>query len=413
MRDESLMQSLSRPLSRRTMLQASAVAGASAFLAAGGGGTSPSASTGPSGSSAPAGSASPAASGGTGQAVEGPLNWANWPGYMDWTEEGVSAPTLDDFTSRTGVDVNYQETIDSNEDFLATIQPQLDAGIDTGWDLIVITDYMAARLIDSKWVEAIDPARVPTAVANISERLKGLPWDPDQTYHYPYQTFADGVGYNRVSTGMDLTSIEQMFQPQFATKVQLIDAYQDTFAMIGLMLKQQGKISNEPANFTTEDGDKIYAYLKPYVDDGFIRKFAGNDYLQDFGSGDTWVSIVWSGDLANSGGPDDRFAYPTEGLVASTDNMMIPKGAAHKDAALAMIDYLYNVDIAARLALGIKYISPVNGAEEAIKALDPEAANNPLIFPPTDVLARTYAYPAYDTEKNDYFQGLIDQLMGA
>jgi spermidine/putrescine transport system substrate-binding protein len=204
-----------------------------------------------------------------------------------------------------------------------------------------------------------------------------------------------------------------MFLPQFATKVQLIDAYQDTFAMVGLMLKRQGEITNEPANFTNEDGDKIYAYLKPFVDDGFIRKFAGNDYLQDFGSGDTWVSIVWSGDLANSGGPDDRFAYPTEGLVASTDNMMIPKGAVHKDAALAMIDYLYNVDIAARLALGIKYISPVNGSEEAIKAIDPKAADNPLIFPPADVLARTYAYPAYDTEKNDYFQGLIDKLMGA
>ena len=406
MGDESLMQSLSRPLSRRTMLQASAVAGAGAFLAACGGGATP------SGSGA-AGSPAPAGSPGTGEGLTGPLNWANWPGYMDWAADGTTAPTLTDFTTRTGLDVNYKEDIDSNEDFMATITPQLEAGLDTGWDLITITDYMAARLINREWVEAIDPAKVPTAVANLVERLKGSEWDPDQTYHSPFQTFADGVGYTRVSAGQDLTSVAEMFLPQFATKVQMIDAYQDTFAMIGLLHKQQGDITNEPADFTTEDADKIYAYLKPFVDDGFIRKFAGNDYLQDFGSGDTWVSIVWSGDLANSGGPDDRFSYPIEGLVASTDNMMIPKGAVHKDAALAMIDFLYEVDIAARLALGIKYISPVNGAAEAIKALDPEAANNPLIFPPADVLSRTYAYPAYDDEKDAYFQDLLDKLMGA
>ena len=405
MRDRSLSQVLRGPMSRRTMLQASAVVGAGAFLAACGGGSTSSGGSGTS--AAPGTSATP------GEGMSGTLNFANWPGYMDWVEEGVTAPTLTDFTARTGVDVNYQEDIDGNEDFMATITPQLEAGLDTGWDIITITDYMAARLINRKWVEEIDPAKVPTAVANLAERLKGLSWDPDQTYHYPYQTFADGVGYNVVSAGMDLTAISDMFLPQFATKVQLIDAYQDTFSMVGLMLRRQGEITNEPADFTNEDGDKIYAYLKPFVDDGFIRKFAGNDYLQDFGSGDTWVSIVWSGDLANSGGPDDRFAYPTEGLVASTDNMMIPKGAVHKDAALAMIDYLYEVDIAARLALAIKYISPVHGAEEAIKALDPEAANNPLIFPPADVLARTYAYPAYDETKDAYFQGLIDQLMGA
>jgi len=414
MHDE-LIQAMSRPLSRRTMLQASAVAGASAFLAACGGGAAPSgsgAAGSPAAGSPAAGSPAPAGSGATGD-LSGPLNWANWPGYMDWGADQTTAPTLTDFTTRTGVDVNYKEDIDSNEDFMATITPQLESGLDTGWDLITLTDYMAARLINRQWVEAIDPAKVPTAVANLVERLRGSDWDPDQTYHYPYQTFADGVGYNRVSTGQDLTSVADMFLPQFATKVQMIDAYQDTFSMIGLMLKQQGAITNLPADLTNEDADKIYAYLKPFVDDGFIRKFAGNDYLQDFGSGDTWVSIVWSGDLANSGGPDDHFDYPTEGLVASTDNMMIPKGAVHKDAAMAMIDFLYEVDIAARLALGIKYISPVNGAAEAIKALDPEAANNPLIFPPADVLERTYAYPAYDDAKDVYFQDLLDKLMGA
>jgi spermidine/putrescine transport system substrate-binding protein len=397
-RHEGIDRLLDTPVSRRVVLQGTAVAGAAAFLAACGGT-----------SESPTGGGG---DGGTGD-MSGPLNWANWPGYMDWDEAATAAPTLTDYTAKTGVTVNYSEEIESNEDFVATINPQLEAGADTGWDLITLTDYMAARLIDRGWLEEIDPAMVPTAVENIKDDYTGRAWDPEQTYHYPYQTFADGVGYNRVSTGMDLTSSAEMFLPQFAGKVTMIDAYQDTFSQIGLMLRDQGQISNVPAEFSNEDGDKIFAFLKPYTDDGFIRAYQGNEYLQEFGSGDTWVSIVWSGDLANSGKPDDRFAYPTEGLVASTDNLLIPKGAAHKDAALAMIDHLFDVAIAARLSAGIKYISPVFGADEAIKEIDPALATNPLLFPPPDVVARTYEYPAYDEEKDTYFQDLIDQLMGA
>ena len=220
------------------------------------------------------------------------------------------------------------------------------------------------------------------------------------------------MGYNRVSSGQDLFSTADLFLPQFAGKLQMLTGYQDTFSMIGLLLRDKGEIENLPADFTNEDGDKIYAFLKPYVDDGFIRKFAGNDYIQDFNSGDTWVALVYSGDLASSAGPDDHFAYPTEGLVAATDHMLIPKGAQHKAAAEAMIDFVYDIANAARLAAWIYYISPVEGAAEAIKDLDPELATNPLLFPPADVIARTYPYPAYDDEKNLYFQNLSDLLEG-
>ncbi|HVQ23301.1 MAG TPA: hypothetical protein VMT36_08495, partial [Candidatus Saccharimonadia bacterium] len=208
MQDDTQTRLLDRRISRRTMLQVSAVAGASAFLVACGGGSSASEGASPSGGgvASPSGGTSPSEGATPGAAIGGTLNWANWPGYMDWNTDQTSAPTLTDFQARTGVEVNYVEDIDSNEDFLATIAPQLEAGLDTGWDLMVMTDYMAARLINRKWLEPIDPAKVPTAVANLVKRLQGAYWDPDQTYHYPYQTFADGVGYTRVSTGQDLTS---------------------------------------------------------------------------------------------------------------------------------------------------------------------------------------------------------------
>ena len=48
--------------------------------------------------------------------------------------------------------------------------------------------------------------------------------------------------------------------------------------------------------------------------------------------------------------------------------MLIPKGAQHKRAAEAMIDFVYDVANAARLAAWIYYISPVKGVAEEIAA---------------------------------------------
>ena len=183
------------PITRRAVLAGGALAGVSAFIAA----------CTPGGSAtAPAGSgASAAPSGGAGEpVVTGPLNFANWDAYIDLTEVGdgeydLPSPTLDDFVQEYGVEVNYGNAeIEDNESFMATIQPQLQAGVETGWDLIVLTDWMAAKVIAAGWAEAIDPAHVPTALANVRDELKGLPWDPDMTYHFPWQSGATGIGYN-------------------------------------------------------------------------------------------------------------------------------------------------------------------------------------------------------------------------
>ncbi|HSG85977.1 MAG TPA: extracellular solute-binding protein [Candidatus Limnocylindrales bacterium] len=389
-------------LTRRRFLQGSALAGFGTFLAACGGGATPS-------PAASAGASTPP----DGGAIEGPLNWANWPAYIDLNDDESASPTLVAFEEEYGIEVNYVEDIQTNEDFFASIQPALQAGLDTGWDLIVLTDYMAARLVNLGWVEEINQANTPTAASNVREALRGLAWDPDFSYHYPYQSGATGVGYNVVSTGRDLTKIEDVFDPAFKGKVTMLAGYQDTFSLTGLLLIERGEISNPVPEMVNEDADKIFAFLKPYVDDGHIRAFTGNEYLQDFASGDTWVAYVWSGDLASSGGENDVFVYPEEGSIIWTDNYLIPKGAAHKAAAEAMIDFTYRVPIAAQMANWIYYISPAEGVQEEIVNLDPEAGDNELLFPPPEVVAKQFAQPDLTPEEDEYWNGLALDLEGA
>ena len=392
-------------LTRRRFLAGTALAGFGAFLAACGGGATPSPSKAPGESAAP--------SDGGEVEITGPLNWANWPAYIDLNDDETASPTLEGFQDEYGIEVNYVEDIQTNEDFFASVQPALSAGLDTGWDLIVLTDYMAARLVNLGWVDEIDQANVPSAVANVREALRGIAWDADFRYHYPYQSGATGVGYNAVSTGRDLTSIADVFDPAFKGKVTMLSGYQDTFSLVGLLLKARGEISNDPPDMVDSDADKIFAFLKPYVDDGHIRAFTGNEYLQDFASGDTWVAFVWSGDLASSGGENDVFVYPDEGSIIWTDNFQVPKGAQHKRAAEAMIDWCYQVPIAAQMANWIYYISPVEGVQEEIVNLDPEAADNPLLFPPDDIVAKQWAQPDLTPEEDEYWNGLALDLEGA
>ena len=398
------------PVTRRTFLQGSTMAGFAAFLAACGGGSSPQ-PTDAVGSVAPTdaiGSPQP-----TAVNVEGPLNFANWPAYIDLTEDETSSPTLVDFEAKYAIEVNYQEEIEANEDFYATIAPQLGSGLDTGWDIIVLTDYMAARVVRAGWIEEIDAAATPTAHANVRDELRGLDWDPDMKFHFPWQSGATGVGYNVVSTGRDLTKVADLFDPAFKGKVTLLTGYPDTFSLVGLMLKAQGTVANEPANMTYEDAQTVHDYLKPFVDDGHIRAFTGNEYLQDFGSGDTWAAMVWSGDLASSGGEDDRFVFPEEGSIIWTDNMLIPKGAQHKAAAEAMIDFVYDVKNAARLAAWIYYISPVKGAGEEIAKTDPDTAANPLLFPPSEIAANMFPQMALADEEDIKWADLAADLESA
>ena len=114
------------------------------------------------GPSASAGPATPPPN----QVATGPLKFANWPAYIDQATEadqetGVlpagSSKTLVDFTAKHGVEVDYEEKIGDNSAFVQTITPALVGGLATGWDLMVLTDWMAAQARSpGSWCEQID-----------------------------------------------------------------------------------------------------------------------------------------------------------------------------------------------------------------------------------------------------------------
>ena len=426
---QRIADALAEPVTRRRVLQGSAIAGVSAFLAACGGGlASPSPSATPTGaasSSAPssAGSPSPTAPPTPSPTLGGTLHWANWPAYIDLTGKAGdtgkyapgSSPTIQGFQKQTGITVDYQEKIEDNNQFFATIQPQLVAGLPTGWDLVVLTDWMAAKLVAKGWLEKIEQDAVPNCVANLRDDLKNISWDATNTYHYTWQSGMTGVGYSAKSLAAAKvttpTSVADLFTiaDGHAKNVSFLTESRDTFGLTML------KLGIDPAKCTLADLQSAHDAIAPLVGKGL--RFAGNEYLQDFASGKTWAAMVWSGDLASSGEADDHYVSPSEGAMLWSDNMLIPKGATNKRAAEAMMNYVYEPQIAGQIANYVYYFSPVKGADAVVKQLN---ASSPLsqdlldlLFPGPAIVAKLVQFKPLSPDEDETLNNLYLDLSGA
>ncbi|MEY3019960.1 MAG: hypothetical protein RLZZ272_944 [Actinomycetota bacterium] len=333
------------------------------------------------------------------------LVFANWPLYIDQDDDGNSE-TLAMFTAETGIEVEYLEEVNSNDEWFARFQAQLAAGDPIGRDLTSLTDYMAARMILLDWVEEIDQSNVPN-LANMLPALKEVSFDPGRTRSVTWQSGFTGIGYNPKLTGRPLTSINDLFDPAFAGKVAFLSEMRDT---TGLVMASMGV---DPESHDFADFEAAVAKLADASASGQIRRFTGNDYSGDLVSGDLVAGVAWSGDIIQLQleNPDLEFVMPSDGGYLWSDNLMIPKGAANKEGAEAMMDFVYRPEIAAQIAAYVNYITPVLGAQEAIAEIDPELAENELIFPSAATLSNTFEYLVLDEDeeraRQDLFQTLI------
>jgi len=409
----------STPITRRRVLAGGALAGVAAFLAAcGTKGTASSPSVAASASAAPPASASAGAPASeAASAAAGPvatpsaeLNWANWTYYMDVDpNDQTKHPSLDGFTAKYGTTVHYQEVIDGNDEFVAKISDALAAGKDTGWDLITLTDWMAAKLIRRGWIDSFEPANVPNLIANLKDVYRNLPWDPDNSHHAPWRSGTTGLGFNSDVLG-DVTSLAALYtvDPKTKGKVEYLTEMRDA---IGLSMLYLGL---DPANPTREDCDKAVALMQKAKADGVIRDVKGQSYTTDLTSGDAVLGMAWSGDMpsATIDNPALRYNLATEGGMLWTDNLMIPMGAAHKGTAELLINYYYDPVVNAQLTLGVDYISPVKGTDELVIKANPDDANNPMLIPPPDWIARLHIFGALSEEDEIYFNAQFAKVIG-
>jgi spermidine/putrescine transport system substrate-binding protein len=331
------------------------------------------------------------------------LVFANWTLYIDFDKKTKKRPTLEQFRRDTGVKVRYLEEVNDNEEWFGKYQAQLKAGDDIGRDIVVLTDWMAARMVRLGYVQKKDTSAIPNE-KNLRDALKSPGWDPKREYSLPWQSGLTGIAYNKKTIGK-VTSIDQLLtDPKLKGKVTCLTEMPDT---MGLMIAAQG---GDPEKVTDEDFDKGIDTLQQAVDSGQIRRFTGNDYTDDLVAGNVWAAMSWSGDIAAGlGNPNIEWTVVDTGSHIWTDNMLIPNGGDVFTASTFM-NYVYNPVKAAQIAAAVYYITPVEGAEKEIAKFDESAVGNELIFPTEETLSKTFIFDAEASDKQEYkekFQAVL------
>jgi spermidine/putrescine transport system substrate-binding protein len=333
--------------------------------------------------------------------VTGELGISTWVGYIDKGEGN----TIDKFEQKyPGTTVNYVEDVNDNADFFGKVQPQLQNGESGGRSVFVVTDWMAKQMYDLGYLQEIDYADLPNVEANLRENLRSPEFDPDRKFSVPWQTGMTGLLVNK-KLAPDVQSVNDLFDPQYKGKVTVLTEMRDT---VPLMLKADGI---DPLEATKEEWLEQIDKLQAAVDSGQLRRFTGNDYVQDLTNGNVVASIGWSGDVAliEPGNPDVEWRMPTEGCVLWSDNMVIPVGAPNTPAALAWMDFVYDPAIQAPISDYVRYVSPVDGIDQ----VDPALAEDPLVNPTEEFTADCTTQPnppgedADVQEVTEAFQGVI------
>ncbi|MFD6027800.1 polyamine ABC transporter substrate-binding protein [Streptomyces griseoluteus] len=339
------------------------------------------------------------------------VDFSNWTEYIDVDDSGKRHPTLAAFQRKTGITVRYTEDINDNNEFFGKIKPQLAAGQQTGRDLIVLTDWLAARLIRLGWVQRLDPANLPHAFANLSPQFRTPDWDPGRAYSYPWQGISTVIAYNKKALdGIEVRSVSDLLDnPRLKGRVGFLSEMRDS---VGMTLLDMGK---DPADFTDDDYDAAIARLQKAVDKGQIRRFTGNDYTADLAKGDFAACVAWAGDVVQlkADSPDVDFVIPDSGYVTSTDNMLIPNKARHKTNAERLIDFFYEPEQAAALAAYINYVTPVDNVKPWLAKIDRDAADNPLIVPDKAMQAKSHAFRSLSQKEETAYEEKFAKLTGA
>ena len=299
----------------------------------------------------------------------GTLTISNWPFYID-------NRTVSEFEEETGLSVEYIEDVDDNATFLGKMQPQLSEGESGGRDIFVVTDWMAKKMYDLGYLQKLDKEALAPAFENLVPALESPTFDPEREYTLPWQSGMTGLVVN-TAEAPDITSINDLFDPQYAGQVVFLTEMRDT---IPLVMTADGI---DPAEATEEDWMAAIEKVEEAADSGQIRRFAGNGYTRDIANGDAVAAIGWSGDAIQlqADNPDIDFVMPDEGCSLWSDNMVIPVGAPNPTAAYEWMNYVYEPQNQAQIANYNYYFTPVQGVKEILESEGSDAADSELVFP--------------------------------
>jgi spermidine/putrescine transport system substrate-binding protein len=294
-----------------------------------------------------------------------PLNLYTWDTYL-------GKHTLADFEKASGSHVNIS-LFANNDELFAKLRNG-----NPGYDVIVPSNDFVERLHQAGALLELDHARIPN-LANIDPRFLNPPFDPGRKVSVPYTWIVTGIGYRKSKVdGVPDSWKWVLDSDKYKGRIGLLAEASELFE-IGA--KYLGLPANTADPATLARIEAMLLKQKPHVT--AFHDDNGQDLLL---AGDVDLVIEYNGDIAQVMREDKDLAFvvPREGGILASDGLCIPKGAPNPDLAHRFINFVLDAHNGAHISETIRYPTPNRAALALMPA---EYRDNPVIFPPADVLA--------------------------
>lgn len=285
--------------------------------------------------------------------------------------EYIGEDTIAKFEEKYNVTVNYSVFASNEEMYTKLLGGE-------SFDILIPSDYMIERLIQEDMLQPLQKENIKN-LEGLTDGVKNLPYDPDNTYSVPYFWGSVGIVYD--CTKVSQQDVESMGynvlrNEKYKNHIYMYDSERDSFM---IALKALGYSMNTAS---TKEINEAYAWLvaqKKEVSPVYVT----DEVIDGMINGEKDMAVVYSGDAAYimSENENMRFFEPNEGTNLWCDAMVIPKNAESPKLAEAFINFCLSEEIAMDNSITVGYSSPVDSVYNALK--DGEFAGNNAYTPRT------------------------------
>ena len=270
------------------------------------------------------------------------LHVYNWGEY---TGENI----ISGFEELTGAKV-IMDNFDSNE------QMYIKVANGDAYDVLVPSDYMIQRMMQEKMLQKLEPETRKECLSELTDAIKGLPYDPKNEYSIPYFWGTVGIVYDKTKVSKEDLENEgwNIFLDQkYKGDIYLYDSERDSFMMA---LKALGYSMNTTSE---EELNEAYNWLVNCVQT-MDPEIVTDEIIDNMAQARKALGLIYSGDATYVMTENDKMGFymPKSGTNLWSDAMVIPKIAKNPKLANEFVRYITSYDAAMDNSSYVGYTSP-------------------------------------------------------
>ena len=311
--------------------------------------------------------------------------------------ENIAEGIIEEFEKEYNVKVNYK-TFDDME----TMYIEVASG-KTDWDAVLVSDYMADRMIQEGLLQKINKENIPN-LEQMSESDLGQVYDVNNDYTVPYMNGTIGIIYNKDLVDEKVDSWDIMFDEKYKNQIFVLDAQRDA---IGMALKKLGYSLNSTNEKELEEAKDLLISQKDLV-----LKYGADEVKDLMISGEAAVAMIWSGEGLTLADEYDNleFIKPKEGTNYWLDSWAIPTNAKNKEGSEKFINFVSDKDNAYKIAEEIGYTTP---NKLAMEEQPDEVKNNENAYMPKEIREKCEVYEYISQDKLKLYDNVWTEVKTA